>query len=640
MNKKKKLTTGLSEAVSLINSGDLSRAKSICLLFLNEKKFSFDAHQLMGSILLYEESYSDALSFFDKALIINNKVCSVWSNRSLALMGLGKLNEALNSVNHALSLQLNFADALFNKANIFGRLNRHQEALIFIEDYLKQKPDQVGGWILKGNFNFKLKNYKVAIPAFSEALRLNSNSLEVLINLGLALAEEGLYEEAISYLEKAIHINPNAYQIPLNLGVVYDKMGKFIKAKELVLQAMQLNPKAPDVLLNLGIICQKIEGSLQLSLDCFNELIALDDKNSSYFFNRGVTQERLLKIKEAILDYDRAIQLSDSVAAIQPRWNRALSLLCSGDLQRGWKEYETRFELNQMENRLFHQENSHKRWNGDSNLIKGKEFLVLAEQGLGDTLQFSRYIRYLVEMEAKVTFMIQKPLMNLYQSFTYPVRLLDMTQSTPEFDYYCSLMSLPYLLEKYVDGISRDIHYLRADPDKVNKWAKYLGPSKGKRVGLIWSGGFRPDPGLWLVNRRRNIDLSKLKNLKTDGIEFHSLQIGEMPESELLVHYLQNWDGPQITNHAKYLDDFAETAALLENLDLLISVDTSTPHLAGVLGRPVWLLNRFDTCWRWMLHSSDTAWYPSFRIFRQKAPEDWESVVEEVGNALKNFAKT
>ncbi len=635
-----KFEVSLDNAIHFINTKNLIKAKVICRKLIDDEINAFDAHQLMGSILLYEEQPLEALGYFDKALLINNKVSLVWSNRSVALMNLGKFQDALSSVNQALSLDHQFADALFNKANILSKMNRYDEALIFIDDYLAQKPNVGPGWTFKGNFHFKLKQFNTAIPAFQEALRFDPESLEVLINLGLAFAETGLYEDGIAYLEKALKISPNTYQIALNMGVVFDKMGKFQKAKEYMQQAKQLSPNSADVLLNLGIVCQKVDGALDDSLSCFNRLITSNAKNSIYYFNRGVTLDRLTRLDEAIHDYDNAIALSDKVSSIQPRWNRSLSLLCNGDLQRGWEEYETRFELDQMENKVFHQANFHKRWNGDPNLIKAKQFLVLAEQGLGDTFQFSRYIRYLVEMGADITFMVQSPLMDLYKSFTVPVRLLDLNQPAPYFDYYCSLMSLPHLLRDSVHGISSEIFYLKADPIKVEKWATRLGPPSGKRVGLIWSGGFRPDPGLWLVNKRRNIELSKLSKLKMDGIEFHSLQIGELPESELLVHYLQNWEGPKIENHAEYLKDFSETAALLENLDLLISVDTSTPHLAGVLGKPVWLLNRFDTCWRWMLQRSDTPWYPSFRIFRQKAPDDWGSVVDEVKEALQAFVKT
>ncbi len=316
-------------------------------------------------------------------------------------------------------------------------------------------------------------------------------------------------------------------------------------------------------------------------------------------------------------------------------------MLCKGDYEFGWQEYENRLKLDYAQSfydterlKAFH-------WNGDPGALPSKKLLVRAEQGLGDTLQFCRYVRLLSAMGAKVTLRVQKPLMNVLQGLEGLENLNSDADPYPEFDYYCNLMSLPLLLKTTVESIPNEIPYLKADPDKVKAWADRLGPKVNKRVGLVWSGGFRPDrPDLWLLNRRRNIELIQLIGLKTEGIEFHSLQKGELPEAELVVQHLQNWDGPKIINHADELTDFTETAALLQNLDLLISVDTSTPHLAGALGKPVWLMNRFDTCWRWFLHRSDSPWYPTFRIFRQKSYDDWTSVVEEVKMALDEYAKT
>ena len=347
----------LNLAVRSINSGNIEEAERLCIRFLEKNPHSFDAHQLMGSVCLHKELFIKALDFFDKALEINNTVPLVWSNRSLALMGAGKFDDAIHSVNQAITLDARFADALINKANILIKMERIEEALIYIDDYLIHKPNQYAAWLRKANLHFLLKQLNFAIPAFREALRIEPNSIEGLINFALALAESELYEESLIYLDKVIKINPNIYQAVLNVGVVYDKMGKFEKARDYMQQALKLNPNAPDILLNLGIVCQKIVGELDQSLNCFNELIVQDSRNSIYYFNRGVTLDRLAMLDEAIADYDKAIELSDRVSSIQPRWNRALSLLSNGELKTGWEEYENRFDLEQMENRQFHDSN-------------------------------------------------------------------------------------------------------------------------------------------------------------------------------------------------------------------------------------------------------------------------------------------
>ena len=445
--------SALNEAVDLIKRNEYQKAKDICLSFLNQNPF--EANQLLGIIHLHTSSFSEALNHFDHAILFNKDQPKVWSNRSLALLGLKKFDDALNSVNQALQLDPNLVDAFFNKSRIFFELGRFKEAIFFIDLFLAVNKNIAVCWTFKAGLHYRIKQYDLAISSYIRVLELDPNSIEALNNLGMVFTEQGQYEKALIYFEKVSTLQPDFYQPILNLAVTYDKIGKFDTARNYLLSAKKLNRNAPDVLLNLGIVCQKIDGCLEESLDCFSKLIDQDGKNASYYFNRGVTLERLTRLPEAIADYDKAIKLSDSISSVQPRWNRALSLLCNGDLKRGWQEYETRFELDQMENKPFHQENFHKRWNGDPNLIRGKQFLVIAEQGLGDTLQFSRYIRYLVEMGAEVSFMIQKPLIGLYQSFKYPVRLLEMTQTPPMFDYYSSLMSLPHLLGKQLSEISQ-----------------------------------------------------------------------------------------------------------------------------------------------------------------------------------------
>ncbi len=627
----------LEDAVNFFNKGNFEKSKEIAAKFL--KVDPLNASQLLGSIYLHEEDYVEALKYFDIAITFDKLQPTIRSNRALALMGLHKFEDALASVNLALSLNPSLPDALYNKSRVLHKMRRLKEAIFFIDQYLTTNQNSHFVWFLKGNLHGELKQFDQAIAAYNEALCFEPNHPDILVNLGMALSDNNMFEQSLVYFDRALSLRPNFWQALQNKAVSFDRIGKFNDARECVKKALLINPDAEDALLNLGIICQKLD-LLDESLDSLNKLIKLNQSNPIYYFNRGVTFERLIKFDAAFADYEMALKLNSDPSFVNPRWNRALGLLCVGDLKRGWREYESRFDLQHMENMPFHRAFRHKIWDGDPLKIQGKRFMVLAEQGLGDTIQFSRYIKYLIELGAEVSLVIQKPLINLFKSFKYPVSLYHAEQVYPEFDFYCSLMSLPFLLEKRVDEISNDINYLRACPQKVNEWRIRLGPKQKsiKRVGLIWSGGFRAtSPELWMVNRRRNIELQKLKRLKTVGVEFHSLQVGELPESELLSLYLQNWDGPQIVNHAQYLTDFTETAALLENLDLLISVDTSTPHLAGVLGRPVWLMNRFDTCWRWMLHRSDSPWYPSFRIFRQSSPGDWDSVVEEVKQALDTF---
>jgi hypothetical protein len=204
-------------------------------------------------------------------------------------------------------------------------------------------------------------------------------------------------------------------------------------------------------------------------------------------------------------------------------------------------------------------------------------------------------------------------------------------------------MSLPLAFRTTLSNVPGRVPYLRAGADKAEYWRRRLAEQRGEqrapRVGLVWSGGFRPNQReVWAVNRRRNIPLSKLANLKLPDVEYFSLQKGSSAEAELAECIANGWDGPAVTDFSSELHDFSDTAALVEQLDLVISVDTSTAHLAGALGKPVWLLNRFDTCWRWLEDRTDSPWYPTLRLYRQQAPGDWEGVVRRVRQDLLQWA--
>jgi hypothetical protein len=234
----------------------------------------------------------------------------------------------------------------------------------------------------------------------------------------------------------------------------------------------------------------------------------------------------------------------------------------------------------------------------------------------------------------------QAPLLKLLEGVAGISRLVAPGSALPpNIDYQCPLMSLPLAFATTLATIPAEIPYLKSSPEKVRFWQEKLGERNKPRVGLVWSGGFRPEqPELWSVNSRRNIPLSKLAPLKHPDIEFYSLQKGQPAESELAELRAGGWEGPDLVDFTGLLAAFSDTAALIECLDLVISVDTSIVHVAGAMAKPVWMLNRFDTCWRWLLERSDSPWYPTLRLFRQERPGDWDGVVERVRGELHRVA--
>jgi hypothetical protein len=230
---------------------------------------------------------------------------------------------------------------------------------------------------------------------------------------------------------------------------------------------------------------------------------------------------------------------------------------------------------------------------------------------------------------------VPKPLMRLLANLSGVAQLVEAGSALPPFDFQCPLMSLALAFKTDLSNIPANIPYIKSEADKSEYWKEKLGERSKPRVGLVWSGGFRPNqPEVWRVNERRNIPLAKFAALKDVDVEFYSLQKGQPAESELAELNSNNWNGPHIIDFTSDLNDFSDTAALIDNLDLVISVDTSTAHLAGALGKPVWILNRFDTDWRWLLDRSDSPWYPTAKLFRQQRIEDWTGVIDQVKNEL------
>jgi hypothetical protein len=214
-------------------------------------------------------------------------------------------------------------------------------------------------------------------------------------------------------------------------------------------------------------------------------------------------------------------------------------------------------------------------------------------------------------------------------------------ETLPPFDYHCPLLSLPLAMKTALTSVPAEVPYLSVGEERLEHWRAKLGGRCKLRVGLVWSGGFRPEqPEFWSVNRRRNVPLVKFAGLKHRSIEFYSLQKGEFAEAELAAAIARGWDGPCIRDFTGELRDFSDTAALIAQLDLMITVDTATAHLAGALGKPVWILNRFDGCWRWLLDRDDSPWYPTARLYRQERPGDWQGVLERVRHDLWRWAES
>ncbi len=589
-----------------------------------------DAYNNRGVLLRAMERNAEALADYDRALALGPNISHVHSNRGGALAALGRGDEALAAHDRAVALAPGSADAHFNRANLLAELRRFPEAVDSFDRCLAIRPDYAEAWINRGNILFDLDRGMEALASYDRAIAIQSDIAQAHSNRSAALRALNRHAEAVESSDKALALDPEHAEALTNRGNALLAMDRGEEALESYDRAIEMRANLAQAYSNRGNALRML-GKHAEALESCQKAMALDPTVADPFFNRATVLQEMGLYDEALYEFGKCLALDP--ASPEALMNSGIAYLTTGDLGKGWGLYEARWNLKEslkvVEARGFAQP----QWTGKETLA-GKTILLHSEQGLGDTLQFCRYADLCKALGATVILEVEKPLMVIVATLKGADLVLEKYSPLPPFDYHCPILSLPLAFVTTVESIPGDVPYLHADPADVASWAARLGPKTKLRVGLVWSGGHRPEqPELWSVNRRRNIALARLAVLNNPGVEFHSLQKGQPAEGELAL-VLADWDGPPIADHAADLNDFTDTAALIENLDLVIAVDTSTAHLAGALAKPVWILNRFDTCWRWMLERTDTPWYPTARLFRQTGFDDWEPVLAELKAAL------
>lgn len=451
---------------------------------------------------------------------------------------------------------------------------------------------------------------------------------------GQALAAASRYEEALAGFDQAIAVERNFPEAHCNRATVLAALGRKAEALESYAKALELEPEFAEAHFNSGNVHRDMENWHKALAD-YDRALSIKPEHAETHSNRGLVLQRLNRLEEALESFDRAIEIKSDFA--RAHVNRGMASLLRGDFDKGWPDYEWRWRLE--DSTFVHQRRHYAkpRWRGTQSL-QGKILLMHAEQGFGDTLQFCRYAKLAADRGAQVILEVQAPLASLLATQVGVAQVVSLGDPLPEFDYYIPLMSLPLAVGTALSAVPVNVPYLKSNAEKVRWWSAKLGESTKRRVGLVWSGGIRSvqfEP--WWVDDRRNISLAKLAALRSPDLEFYSLQKGSVAESELRELAAGGWDGPPITDFTQYLHDFSDTAAFMEHLDLIVTVDTATAHLAGALGRPVWILNRFDSCWRWLMNRTDSPWYPTARIYRQQRAGDWDGVITDVSRDLNGL---
>lgn len=438
--------------------------------------------------------------------------------------------------------------------------------------------------------------------------------------LGTIYSRRGRHTEALARFDEALKIHPHSAPALSNRGNALQDLGRSEEALASYDRALALQPDFTDALSNRGVTLREM-GRIEEALASFERVVAIRPNYPEALLNRGIVLHELGRVEAALASYDRALALRPDF--VDCRFSRALLLLLLGRFSEAWREYEWRKRRPGRLPRNF----AAPEWTGED--LRGKRIVLYAEQAFGDAIQFARFTLPVAALGAEVILSVPPPLTVLLRSVDGVGAVVESGREPREIDFHQSLLSVPFVLGLGEAQFPSQIPYLRADPARIAVWSRRL-PAEGRRVGIVWQGNPGAD-----FDRRRSILLAAFAPLAAvPGVTFVSLQKREaaaLAQSPPLGLGLHDWTAE--------LSDFADTAALVEALDLVISVDTSVAHLAGALGKPGWILSRFDGCWRWMLGREDSPWYPTARLFRQRRPGDWDEVMTRVAAELAGFAR-
>ncbi|MEI6181127.1 MAG: tetratricopeptide repeat protein, partial [Chloroflexales bacterium] len=496
-----------------------------------------------------------------------------------------RLSDALELLTRAVSINPNSAFCHGNRATVLFELERYEEAVTAYDHALEISPCYVAGYYNRANALTNLKRFDEAVAGYDRALELKPEYAEAYYNRGNALLDLKRYSEALASYDQGSKLNPTHAELHNNRGRALIAVGQFEEALGSIDQAIEINPEQAEL-----------------------------------YNNRGRALVGLRRFDAALASLERAIKVRPDYT--EAHWNLALCRLLLGDFTRGWTGYEWRWktELARKDQRDFAQP----LWLGAEDLA-GATILLYAEQGLGDTLQFCRYAKLVAGLGAKVVLEVQAALLPLLAGLEGTSTVLAKGVDSPAFDCQCPLLSLPLAFGTELDSIPADIPYLQSDPSRVASWNERLGSKTGPRVGLVWSGNPQHKN-----DHNRSIRLEQLLPLLGGGAEYVSLQkdLAEADAQVLDAHSELRHFGPE-------LKDFSDTAALVELMDVVVSVDTSVAHLAGAMGKAVWILLPYDADWRWLMDREDSPWYTTARLFRQGAAGVWDEVIERVGEELR-----
>lgn len=567
----------------------------------------------LGICLARQGQFTEALKSYEVALKLKPDGADIWVNIGDLQRQQKRFQEALLAYDHALSLDPRHLDAVDKGGSLLIELQLHAEALARFEQSDRVHPGRSETLIGKALCFQALMQREEAVANYAMALGIDAKNYVARNNMGVVLLDIGRFEEAAAHFRKVTEARPDVVKAFSNLGLALTHLKRFDEALAVFDRAVKLDANFAEAINNRGNALRQLDRAEQALAD-FDRAIALKPDYADAHANRAACLDDLFRGDEALASYDTALGLKPDHA--DAHLNRALNRLRAGDLKNGWIEAEWRWKAPSL--RLSRGRSNRPLWSGAESLA-GKTLLLHNDQGFGDSIQFCRYIPPLAERGASVILEIDGSLKSLLSGVAGITQCVVRSETLPDHDLQCPLASLPLAFDTTIETIPSKVPYISID-GKAARWETFLGSTGRPRIGIVWSG----NPG-HTNDRNRSLPLKALEPLFDTGALFVSLQKNARDNDLAVLR-----EHGDILDAAPKLESFADTAALIQQLDLVISVDTSVAHLAGALGKPVWILLPYVPDYRWLLDRDDSPWYPTARLYRQTATRDYAEVIDRI----------
>jgi tetratricopeptide (TPR) repeat protein len=607
----------LDQARKKLQTGQLTDAQSLCRQILEQDPAHAEATHLLGFLAHVSGDSQTALGLIERAAELEPGNPVYQHNLGDLHSAMGQMEQAEACLRKALELKPDFASAAIKLGIVMEQKNQLEDAVQLYRRAIELEPHIAAGYCNLGDALQKQRKLDEALEQYNIAIRLNPNMAEAYCNRAVVYDSLLKFDDAINDATRALQIKPELVQAWSVLGLLRRAQGRLDQAMQCFEQIVRIHPNHAQAYLELGNT-RHAQGHLEAACELWRHAIQLDPRLVYGYANLGLTLLHLGEVEqsEAVFDAGMTVDPND----VQLRANRAFLLASKGDLEQGLKDYDLRWKTDAFRNvgRKF----SSPRWEGED--ISGKRLVIWHEQGAGDTIQFIRYLTLLKQDRGAAEIIVEAPheLHRLLSSMPEIARLITREDPEPQADFHCPILRLPGLFHTTLQTIPAHVPYLSVSPQLIQRWAQRTEKYPGFRVGIAWEGS-RTNT----LNRLRSASLEDFRRLS------------EIPEVQL---FSLQWDRQDLIDFnvrdlANDFTDFADTAAAIATLDLVISIDSAIAHLAGAMGRATWTLLSAAPDQRWLLNREDCPWYPTMRLFRQPRLRDWGSVFQRVESELRSL---